>query len=258
MQKIKVITLIASLQLFFSAILLAQESHDNPSSRMFEKKIETAMNPSGLPNTRGKSNLQKLFFPEYNAMIECIIEPAFTGAYGFRITNSDNKDYILEVKWIYNTKEVLDSLLTVYPLKGTNVREKNSKKLTDKERKEIAEYNTRQMKEIYRIAPTKYRIKSQRILLDNPLYEILYGNCMSLIRDYKNNGVPLGVLDGRRVTFRCVVDDEVWNFSISNPAGDVERFTNICSQIIKDVQKNSGKNNEDKFLQLLKELVEKE
>jgi hypothetical protein len=83
----------------------AQNEKMNSSSRMFEKKIEPSMFPSGTDNLKNKTKMQLLFFPDYNGMIEFLVEPSFCGAYGFRITISNNQ-YILEAKQIYNWKEV--------------------------------------------------------------------------------------------------------------------------------------------------------
>ncbi|HBL34149.1 MAG TPA: hypothetical protein DDZ96_10100, partial [Porphyromonadaceae bacterium] len=95
------ITIVLSiiLQMVLSLNSFAQNEKMNSSSRMFEKKIEPSMFPSGTDNLKNKTKMQLLFFPDYNGMIEFLVEPSFCGAYGFRITISNNQ-YILEAKQI--------------------------------------------------------------------------------------------------------------------------------------------------------------
>ena len=70
-----------------------------------------------------------------------------------------------------------------------------------------------------------------------------------MIRDFQVKGKPNKILDGYNVTFRSVVNDELWTLNIHMPQGDIETFSNICRQIIIDVK--NGNFDETKFIPLL-------
>jgi hypothetical protein len=232
----------------------AQNEKMNSSSRMFEKRIEPSMFPSGTDNLKNKTKMQLLFFPDYNGMIEFLVEPSFCGAYGFRITISNNQ-YILEAKQIYNWKEVRDSLRAVYPLKIINGYDPQNKLMSREAIAEIAEYNTKQLGEIKKVAPLKYKLEEDSISISSNMANLLYRLYVDLIENYSNKGVPVKILDGEYVTFRCVVDDEVWNFSISNPSGNFRRLADICEEMAKEVFKDKEKIIETEYIKQLEELL---
>ena len=45
--------------------------------------------------------------------------------------------------------------------------------------------------------------------------------------------------DGNTVTFRTVVDDEVWSLKIHEPRGTALKMTNLCLQIIEETKMNN-------------------
>jgi hypothetical protein len=55
--------------------------------------------------------------------------------------------------------------------------------------------------------------------------------------------------DGYTVTFRCVVENEVWTLTIHQPKGSIGKLTDICNQIVKDAMANQL--DEDKYIALL-------
>lgn len=71
----------------------------------------------------------------------------------------------------------------------------------------------------------------------------------STIDGFKGKGIPPVSGDGYEVAFRCVVEDEVWSLRIHMPMGDVEKFSDLCRQIITDA--GADQFDESKYLKLL-------
>ena len=63
-------------------------------------------------------------------------------------------------------------------------------------------------------------------------------------------GKPAGIFDGTTVTFRCIVDDEVWTLTIHEPKGDIRIFSDLCRQIITDAE--ADKLEESEYIKILK------
>jgi hypothetical protein len=62
--------------------------------------------------------------------------------------------------------------------------------------------------------------------------------------------------DGYDVTFRTVVDDEVWSLKIHEPTGNALKMADICRQIMTDMETKTFK--ESKYVELLDDIHEKE
>ena len=73
-----------------------------------------------------------------------------------------------------------------------------------------------------------------------------------LIENFRGVGIPLNIADGFEVTFRCVMDDELWSLSIHCPQGKALQFSDLFRQLITDSFDN--KMNETKYLKLLDEI----
>jgi hypothetical protein len=81
-------------------------------------------------------------------------------------------------------------------------------------------------------------IDSHSFPVSNQFAEVLYKKMVSLIANFKVVGIAPLVDDGEGVTFRTVVEDEVWTLSIHAPQVDALKMCNICLQIIKDAKNN--------------------
>jgi len=59
---------------------------------------------------------------------------------------------------------------------------------------------------------------------------------VSVIVNYKAKGVPATVLDGYSLSFRAVIDDEVWSLRIRSPQRNniLLKMADLCRQIITD------------------------
>src|SRR5690554_5705305 len=86
------------------APVLGQETVDAPKSSGladdFKLTVEPAWITLGQPNTKGKSKLEKKFFPDHNRMVEFFFRDSLLGTHGFRIDTVNMDNYIMEVVWV--------------------------------------------------------------------------------------------------------------------------------------------------------------
>jgi hypothetical protein len=92
----------------FSALLIlalcggsicAQPFTDPPGGGQFLKRIEYNLLGNGLQNLKSKTEVEKLFFGDFNAKLEFFVEPSFEGAYGFRIVRDTlTASHLIELK----------------------------------------------------------------------------------------------------------------------------------------------------------------
>ena len=54
-------------------------------------------------------------------------------------------------------------------------------------------------------------------------------------------------LDGYKVTFRIVVEDELWYLEIRNPTGNADKMHNLCYQILEDAYRYKDDAEGEKF-----------
>ena len=79
---------------------------------------------------------------------------------------------------------------------------------------------------------------------------MLYSIMSSFIVNFKVKGIPVLSVDGYSVTFRSVVDDEVWSLWMCNPRGNLSRkMAELCVQIITDAR--ATKLDESKYITVL-------
>ena len=233
--------------------IMARLINPDPESFEFKKTVEPAMIAHGLHNTKGKNTSHQKFFSGRNSMVEFFMNHSFKGPSGFRIDSLDECNYRLEVKWVSNQQEVLGKLRKEFPLKIIKAGE--SFTLTEEEKKEIARYNRRQTEEMYTKASEKYEIEMKEISVSKSLGDKLYEITTLLIDSHVNKGIPRISKDGYTAIFRCVVGDEVWNFSTRNPLGVFKELTKVCKDIVRDVQENEKKLDENEYIYRLEELT---
>ncbi|GHV33233.1 hypothetical protein FACS1894177_09680 [Bacteroidia bacterium] len=97
-----------------------------------------------------------------------------------------------------------------------------------------------------------YRPDSKTFRIKNEFAEKLHDKMAALIDNFKAKGVPPIIMDGYSVTFRTVVEDEVWSLKIHLPRGNVLKMSDFCKQIILDA--DTSKLDETKFIELLEEM----
>jgi hypothetical protein len=218
-------------------------------------------------NIDSKIDVEKKFWGKYNAPIEFLYIHPFEGHSGFRILRDSVKSsYSLEVKYISNYKEAWQAASEKYPLSTpvslTELAPSNrqrqisddEQKLPDKQREDK---RAKHREEFNRL----YVIDSLSLPVSDRLAEKLYNKTVLLIDRFKARGLPPIMHDAHNVTFRTVVDDELWTLKIRIPSwmlktdkskGNAFSMADIYRQIIEDVKDN--KFDEAKYIQLLDEL----
>jgi hypothetical protein len=200
-------------------------------------------------NVTGKTDEEKLLFGDiFNAPVEFFYFPSFeasmAGPFGFRIAgDSLGKRYVLEVKYISNYKEVIKAT-EKKPVTGI------SENLWDSIPFEIKELIWKQMKtQQYKDRFQYFKVETLTFSVKARFAETLYKKMVSFIDNFKVTGVPDYIMDGYSVTFRNVVDDEVWSLRFHEPRGNALKLANLCRQIITDAV--SKKLNESMYISVL-------
>ena len=245
-------TLVLIVVVIFTFQVYGQEHSYNRES-VFKKTIEPAMIAHGLHNTKGKTAFQLKFFPKYNGSLEFFVDPSYKGASGFRIDSIDGA-FFLDVKWITNREEVYEKVREEFP--SITITKEESDTISKEEIKRRGKYNGAQLTMMHQKAFENFEMASKKIQIDHTLFDQLYNTTVSLIKNYTIKGIPTMSRGGYSVIFRCVVEDEVWNYFTFNPFGVFKELTNICNQIVSDVQEDGEEIDEEKYIVLLKNLVE--
>jgi hypothetical protein len=76
---------------------------------------------------------------------------------------------------------------------------------------------------------------------------------VSFISNFKAKGRQSISTDGYTVTFRNVVDDELWSLELHEPKGNALKLSDLCRQIITDSQ--TGKLDERMYISVLDEFI---
>jgi hypothetical protein len=224
-----------SLLFFLLQTLYAQESVKTAIGGRFTKKIEYNFlapgwhSDPGYYNIKSKTDLEKLLFGETNAQLEFFVAPSFEGVYGLRIVrDSLDTSYLLELKNINNYDEVESQL--------------------NKENLSYEKYNDKRL--------VCYKVDTKYVSVKDDFAEKLYVKVVDAISDFKGKGIPSTYVDGFSITFRCVVEDELWSLTIHMPKGYMLDLTNLFNQLIKDAEANSL--DELKYISLLDNIEVKE
>lgn len=196
----------------FFILSLALSQNVNHTGCEFLKRIEfNLIAQEAVYNLDSKGDREKLFFGDFNAPVEFFHEAFYhRGISGFRVVrDSLEKSYILEVKYISNLER-------------------------------IRRFNPGSLP--YEIASLSFPISKQ-------FAKKLHETTALFIRNFRGRGIPGGCLGGYTVTFRTVVDYEVWSLWIHLPQGEALRMANLYKQIIEDAQ--NGQLNEEKYKSVL-------
>ncbi|WP_148038904.1 hypothetical protein [Proteiniphilum sp. X52] len=142
---------------------------------------------------------------------------------------------------------------TDFPTKRTSRDALKDK--TEEERTAILQHNREQYIMRSKRANEVYTIKTKSHPIGRSLAIQLHKTYVSLIGNHKNTGIPNISKDGYTAVFRCVVGDEIWNFSTRNPLGAFKELTDLCEDIANDVKENKKDINEDEYVRRLEELM---
>ena len=247
----KNILLIGFISMLFAFNVFSQNTYNGGH---FVKRIE--YKESGvinLDNVRSKGNIEKRFYGPFNAPFEFFHDPAFAhmGIYGFRLISDSLKNtYVLEIKSVVNLNEMREKIQYKYPVRKLSSCEMDS--LPKDSLDLIGKQNTENIQKTNEEMNKLSDIESRYVTVSSQFAKMLYKKAVSLIDNFKGIGRPALFEDGYLVTFRAVVDDEVWSLEIHEPEGKALKMSNLCKQIITETL-SEGKIDESKYIKILDE-----
>ena len=214
------------------------------------------------PNLESKGDRERLFFGYFNAPVEFFYSPSsLRGPSGFRIVrnSSDSSSYILEVKYIPNYAEATREASRRHPPIGVGnpsvesteeIRRHNSETFAKQEelRFQLFEVETLSFS-ISQLFFEKLQEKKKTLIStfeeENPLPDSIV--FCPIFNDYVE--VVVVAFGGSAVTFRIVVDDEVWSLWIHMPRNRALEFSNLFRQMIEDAK--VGEFDEERYMEVL-------
>ena len=251
------------MTLYYSYYLLAfsQDVEDHFNCGNYSKRIEYNLTMSGA-NLKSKSDIEKLFFGDFNAMAEFCYDPSSEVnpciPSGFRIIRDSSDTYfILEVKHVSNYREAANEASTEVKKTQEGRKIDIPVKLMDSLPRDVFnrifdhnEYIFKNKIEMYyEELPKHFKVEIQSIPISDQFAEKLYKMMVSFINNFKAIGIPPITLDGYSVSFRAVIADEVWSLGIQMPGGNANTMANLCMKIIIDA--NADKFEESTYLSVL-------
>jgi len=198
-------------------------------------------------NIKSKGDIEKQFFGDFNAPIEFFYSPSFEGASGFRIVKDSMGVYILELKYVSNYNEAQKESSDKYPSIGIPVTIITS--LPEDIKQLVIEHNKNQYPKYFEEMPKLFKVETLSFPVSDQFAVKLYEKTVAFIYNFKSKGIQRTILDGYSVTFRTVVENEVWSLKIHMPKGDALKMSDICRQIITDA--GTKKLDEQKYINLL-------
>ena len=252
------------LCVFFISFVFSQNVRSY-SQGHFTKKVEyNLIMRNAFYNVKSKGDIEKLFFGDFNALTEFCYDPSSEVnpciPSGFRIIrDSTDTSFIIEVKYVSNyreaSKEASKEAKKVQEHQLLNIPIKLLDSLPGDVFIQIQDYNRNisgnkfYHKMYSEELPKHFKVEIKSIHISDQFAEKLYKKMVSLINNFKAKGIPPTISDGYSVTFRTVVDDEVWSLGIHMPVGDAKIMADLCMQIITDV--NANQLEESKYLSVL-------
>jgi hypothetical protein len=210
---------------FSQKVFIEYDASDYAEGGNYTKRIEYNFRGDYLHNLKNKTALQKLLFGDFNGQLEFIVEPSFAGVYGVRLVrDSLDTSYLLELKGISNYQEVQHKILEENIPVG----------------------------KMWEESFKRYEVETKYVPIKDDFAEKLYAKVVDAIDNFKGKGIPPVIFDGYEVTFRCVVEYELWELTIHEPGGYMKNLTNLFNQLIKDAEANTL--DESKYITLLDEL----
>ena len=247
----------------FTCNLMMSQPINHSNGGEYLKRIEYNVLHSGatddehMYNLEHKSVIDRLFFGSRNSFVEFVLEDTPEGsneATALRIIKKQNDNsYELEVMRLQNLLDVYyEKLMHVVSEKTTPIFAPFwlSSAVSSETKNRINEHNKeanslKHSDELYK----PYRPEPIKLEVSRELAEKLHEKTSMLIDNFKGVGTPLNINGGFRVTFRCVVDDELWTLSVHYPDNrTVLRLSDLFRQIITD--SIDGKMDETKYLKL--------
>ncbi|MDR2087525.1 MAG: hypothetical protein LBP72_10200 [Dysgonamonadaceae bacterium] len=244
--------------------IASSQKADHVKGGRFLKRIEYNVTGQGMTevdnmyNLDGKSILDRILFGSINSPVEFVFSGSSEGndeILAFRITKNSRMDsYRLEimrmpdVKKVYNAINFLSTKVNkiVIPPELIQTISLEGRELINEHNKAVD--SVKRSDDSYK----PYRSESKTFRISNEFVEKLHGKMAALIDNFKAIGIPPIAFDGYEVTFRTVVENEVWSLKIHMPQKNALLMANLCRQIIMDADIN--KPDETKYIELLEEM----
>lgn len=237
------------------------QSSDHIDGGHFAKIIEYNNYGSNAQyNLQSKSTLDKVLFGMSNSFVEYVFQPPFSDVTAFRIVQGKHNRYTLELFRLSDSQKILSLLhrnatMTVLPdtMRAAGVFGLHVSQMVDERNQRIAIAN--QQGRTYQ----QFSVKPQSFRISEEFAWELHDKISVLIRDFRaertrlaDNRIVAGIMDGEHVTFRCIVEDELWTLNIHVPQHKAHQLAAICNQIITDMENSKNKTlNEAQYLALL-------
>lgn len=197
-------------------------------------------------NLNRKTPTERLFFGDFNSPFEFYVAPSFEGAYGFRIfRNPANQSWVFEMKRVLNWEDVDKKIQQEFP---TQIIQVALTQGLDGEawRQMNRTIWVKQAEESARL----YEVKTVSFPISDSLARQLYAKVFIALVTSPAEIKGQGIRDGISVTFRCVVDDQLWTLKYHEPdEGDFLKLTNTCTEMVKDAE--VGNFDTAKYLEML-------
>lgn len=257
--------IILSIIFVFSGNVILSQPIDHKDGGEYVKTVEYNVIIGGVTeepsryNLEHKSILDRIFFGNKNSFVEFVFEDSPEGsneATALRITKNPQGDsYKLEVMRLQNMFEVYNIQRTLLekttpisvPFWVSKVipRETTEQIRNHNKQAAIFKYND----DLYQ----SYRPDPKVFIINKELAGKLHWKTSMLIDNFKGEGIPAIIADGYEVTFRCVVENELWTLSIHCPQRRALQLSDLFRQIIADGFDN--KIDESIYLRLLDEIL---
>jgi hypothetical protein len=259
----KIILLVTVLTILGYQIALSQNA-DHVEGGHFLKRVEYNVIAPGVTeadnsyNLDGKSILDRILFGSINSPVEFVFEGSSEGdneVSAFRVVKNSRTDSCqLEIMRMPDTEEIYKTInflstkvnKIVIPPELIQTISLEGRELIREHNKEVE--RVKRNDDLYK----PYRPKSKTLLISNELAEKLHSKMAALIDNFKATGIPPIFVDGYEVTFRTVVENEVWSLKIHIPQRNALIMANLCRQMIEDADVN--KLDEIKYITLLDDL----
>ena len=263
----KAIIILSVMFTFASNLLIMAQPVNHVNGGEYLKTIEyNVLHPGvtadgNIYNLKHKSVFDRLFFGTKNSFVEFVFVDSPEGsneATAFRmIKNRQDDSYELELMRLQNLPDVYYNKLKnvllekstpiVTPFWLSTVISRETENRIREHNKQAA--SLKYSDELYK----PYRPESLKLQINKEFSEKLQRTTSMLIENLKGVGTPLNIMDGFEVTFRCVMDDELWTLSIHCPQGKALQFSDLFRQIIADGFDN--KLDESKYLKLFDDIL---
>ena len=217
----KKLTVIIFYWIFFSLIVFSQWRQND-----FRISIKDNWRDN-QPNLESKGELERLFFGDFNAPVEFFREPAQSEPSGLRVVkDSLRMSYALEIKYILSCEWMQKRNDGTIETLSFPISTQFTRKLREKMKTFISTFE-------------------EEVTFPDNVVSVCAETDIVIRR------FPVG---GVTVTFRTVVDDEVWALRIRTPLYRAREFSNLFRQMIEDAKADEF--DEEKYLSTLSRIFE--